>query len=65
MIGAYDALAEAVAEVKSGRLAFTVDQQAAEQGFQGIALAMRLIKGESVPDVLLIDTRVVTAETVK
>ena len=64
-VGAYDALAEAVAEVKAGKLMVTVDQQAAEQGFQGIALAMRLLKGESVPGVLLIETRLVTSETVK
>jgi len=64
-VAAYDALPEAVAEVKAGRLAVTVDQQAAEQGFQGVALAMRLIKGDTVADVLLIDTRLVTAETVK
>jgi len=64
-VAAYDALAEAVAEVKAGNLILTVDQQAAEQGFQGIALAMRLLKGESVPEVLLIETRLVTSETVK
>ena len=64
-VGAYDALDEAVAEVKAGRLMLTVDQQAAEQGFQGIALAMKLIKGESAPEILLIDTRLVTAESVK
>ena len=52
---------EAVAEVKAGRLAVTVDQQAAEQGFQGVALAVRLLKGESVPEQMLIDTRLVTA----
>ena len=62
---AYDALAEAVAEVRAGRLLVTVDQQAAEQGFQGVALAMRLLKGESVPEILLIDTRLVTAESLK
>jgi len=62
---AYDALAEAIAEVKAGNLLVTVDQQAGEQGFQGIALAMRLLKGESVPEVLLIETRLITAETAK
>lgn len=60
-VGAYDALAEAVAEVKAGRMAVTVDQQAAEQGFQGVAVAARLLKGETVPAVTLIDTRLVTA----
>jgi ribose transport system substrate-binding protein len=64
-VAAYDALDEAVAEVKAGRLAATVDQQAAEQGFQGIALAVRLLKGESVPEVMLIDTRLITAQSTK
>ena len=64
-VGAYDALSEAVAEVKAGRLLVTVDQQAAEQGFQGVALAMRRIRGESVPEILLIDTRLVSSESVK
>lgn len=64
-VAAYDALDEAVAEVKAGRLAVTVDQQAAEQGFQGVALAMRLLQGEEVPGVLLIDTRLVTRESTK
>jgi len=64
-VASYDALPEAIAEVKAGRLAVTVDQQAAEQGFQGIALAMRLLKGDTVSEVLLIDTRLVTSETVK
>lgn len=60
-VASYDALTEAVAEVKAGRLAVTVDQQAAEQGFQGIALAVRLLKGETVPALMLIDTRLITA----
>jgi len=64
-VGAYDALDEAVAEVKSGRLVVTVDQQASEQGFQGVALALRLLSGEQVPATLLIDTRLVTKETLK
>ncbi|GAB1391985.1 sugar ABC transporter substrate-binding protein [Rhodocyclaceae bacterium] len=64
-VAAYDALDDAVAEVKAGRLAVTVDQQAAEQGFQGIALAMRLLKGEAVPELMLIDTRLITASSVK
>jgi len=64
-VAAYDALDEAVAEVKAGRLAVTVDQQAAEQGFQGVALAMRLLKGESVPAVMLIEMRLVTLQATK
>lgn len=64
-LAAYDALDEAIAEVKAGRMACTVDQQAAEQGFQGVALAMRLLKGENVPGQVLIDTRLVTATSLK
>lgn len=62
-VAAYDALEEAVAEVKAGRLAVTVDQQAAEQGFQGVMLATRLLKGDAVPALMLIDTRLITAAT--
>jgi ribose transport system substrate-binding protein len=64
-LSAYDALDEAVAEVKAGRLAATVDQQAAEQGYQGVVLAMRLLRNESVPEVMLIDTRLITASSQK
>ena len=60
-VAAYDALEEAVAEVRAGRLAVTVDQQAAEQGFQGVLLASRLIRGDTVPALMLIDTRLITA----
>jgi ribose transport system substrate-binding protein len=62
-VAGYDALDEAVAAVKAGQLAVTVNQQAGEQGFQGVSLAVRLLHGESVPDVMLIDTRLVTRES--
>jgi ribose transport system substrate-binding protein len=62
-VAAYDALDEAVAAVKAGQLAVTVNQQAGEQGFQGVALAVRLLRGESVPDVMLVDTRLVTRKS--
>jgi len=61
LVVGYDALAEAITEIKSGHLAATVDQQAAEQGYQGVALALRLIKREKVPMVTMIDTRLVTS----
>ncbi|MFZ2309097.1 MAG: sugar ABC transporter substrate-binding protein [Rhodoferax sp.] len=57
----YDALAEAVSEIRSGHMAATVDQQAAEQGYQGVALALRLIQGKEAPATTLVDTRLVTA----
>ncbi len=64
-VAGYDALDEAVAAVKAGQLAVTVNQQAGEQGFQGVALSVRLLRGESVPDVMLIDTRLVTRQSLK
>ena len=64
-VAAYDALDEAVAEVKAGRLMVTVEQQAAEQGYQGIVLAKRLLNKESVPETMLIDTRLISAASLK
>jgi ribose transport system substrate-binding protein len=64
-VAAFDALNEAREAVKAGRLAVTVDQQAAEQGYQGVLLARREIDGESVPEQLLIETRLITAERVR
>lgn len=62
-VAGYDALEEAVIAVKAGQLAVTVNQQAGEQGFQGVALAVRLLRGQSVPEVSLIDTKLVTRES--
>lgn len=64
-VAGYDALDDAIAEIKAGRLAATIDQQAAEQGYQGILLALRLIKGEAVPKTTMIDTRLVTVSDLK
>ncbi|MBB1074120.1 substrate-binding domain-containing protein [Rhodoferax sp. 4810] len=61
MVAGFDALDEALTEIRSKRLAATVDQQAAEQGYQGVALALRLTQGSTVPAVTTIDTRLVTA----
>ncbi len=61
----YDALTEATAEIKAGRMSATVDQQAAEQGYQGVAMALQLIKGATAPALTLIDTRLVTAVDLK
>ncbi len=62
-VAGYDALAEALSEVKAGRLAATVDQQAAEQGYQGVVAAMRLVRGEPVEPVTTVPTRLITATT--
>ncbi len=62
-VAGYDALDEALTEIKLGRLLATIDQQASEQGYQGVALANRLAHGSSVPEMTLIDTRLVTDKT--
>lgn len=64
-VAGFDALAEAITEIKSGRMLATIDQQAAEQGYQGMALANRLAHASTVPEVTLIDTRLITAATAK
>ncbi len=61
----YDALQEAIGEIKAGRMAATIDQQAAEQGYQGIALAVKLIAGGQVAENTLIETRLVNAASLK
>jgi len=60
-VAGFDALGEAIAAIKAGSMAATIDQQAAEQGYQGIALALRLTRGDTVPEVTTIDTRLITA----
>ncbi|MDR3369798.1 substrate-binding domain-containing protein [Rhodoferax sp.] len=62
-VAGFDALNEALAEIRNKRMVATVDQQAAEQGYQGVALALRLTQGSSVPSVTTIDTRLITADT--
>jgi ribose transport system substrate-binding protein len=64
-IAGYDALNEAIGEIKAGRMIATVDQQAAEQGYQGVALAVKLIQGGKVPENTLIATRLITAAALK
>lgn len=61
LVSGYDALDEARAAVKNGTMAVTLDQQAAEQGYQGVALAVRALKGENVPATLIVDSHLVTA----
>ncbi len=64
-VAAYDALDEAREAIKAGWLTVTVDQQAAEQGYQGVVSAVRALEGETPPEVILIETRLVTAESLK
>ena len=65
LVAGYDAIDEARAAIKSGLMAASVDQQAGLQGYQGVALAVRALKGEILPPVTLVDASLVTAATLK
>lgn len=59
----FDALEQARAAVRAGRLAATVDQQAAEQGYLGVVYAVKALNGGTLPAETLVETRVITAAT--
>jgi ribose transport system substrate-binding protein len=62
LVAGYDALDEAKNAIREGRLAATVDQQAAQQGYLGIEYAVKAIQGKELPAVTLIDTQLVTKD---
>lgn len=65
LVAGYDAIDEAKAAIQSGLMAVSIDQQAGLQGYQGVALAVRALKGEPLPPVTLVEARLVTAATLK
>ena len=64
-IAGYDALTQAKEAIKDGTMLATVDQQAAEQGYQGVLFAHRALIGERLPSVILIDTKILTIENMQ
>jgi len=60
LVAAFDALELAVKAVNEGTLVATIDQQAAEQGYQGVVFAHKALAGEKLPEITLIDTLVIT-----
>ncbi len=63
LIAAYDALDEAIQAIRDGSLQVTVDQQPAQQGYQGVVFAHRALGGEQLPLVTLVSTRIITKES--
>lgn len=59
MVAGFDALAEALAAIDNGTLLCTVDQQPAEQGYLGVQFAVRAHNGETLPEEVLIDVRLI------
>lgn len=61
-VAGYDALEEARQAMRAGLMAASVDQQAAQQGFMGVAYAVRMLKGEKLAADTLLNTQLVTAK---
>ena len=65
LVGGFDALEEARGAIRAGQMAVTVDQRAAQQGYLGVTSALKLLRGEAVPKVLLVETQLVSAGGLK
>jgi len=65
LVAGYDALDEAKQAIQEGTLVVTIDQQAARQGYEGVNAAVKLLKGETVEPVVLVDVLVVTQDTLQ
>lgn len=62
-VAGFDALDEALQAIATGELRASVDQQADVQGYTGVDYALRLIRGETVPPVTMIDVVVIDEDT--
>lgn len=65
LVAGFDALEEAKLAIHQGKMTSTMDQQAAEQGYQGVQTAIRLVNADVVPEQVLVDARLITAEMLK
>lgn len=64
-VAGFDGLEEAKAAIRTGDLAVTVDQQPAQQGYQGIMTAVKLLRGEAVANDVRVEARLLTSEQLK
>ncbi len=60
-VAGFDALAEARSAIDKGLMVASIDQQAGEQGYQGVLYAMRLLKGEKLPTETLPNVKLIKA----
>lgn len=65
LVAGYDNLQEAQQAIMDGKMITTIDQQAALQGYTGVEYAIKLINGEKIPPLTLVDVILVTKETLK
>ena len=61
----FDNLDEARKAIQAGQMAATVNQQPDQQGYLGVMTALKLMRGESVPMEIEVDTRLVTPDSLK
>lgn len=64
-VAGFDALEEAKTAIHRGQMLVTIDQQAAQQGYQGVMTAIKLLRGETVPLLVEIEARAITAKDLK
>jgi ribose transport system substrate-binding protein len=62
LVAGYDNLEEAQAAIKQGKLAATIDQQAALQGYTGVRIAVDMIDGKAQPAETLVDIKLVNKD---
>ncbi len=63
LVAGFDNLQEAQQAIKIGDLQDTIDQQAAIQGYTGVDYALKMIEGQEVPSITMLDIILVTKET--
>lgn len=64
-VAGFDALEEAKTAIHHGQMLVTIDQQAAQQGYQGVMTAIKLLRGETVPAQVEIEAKAITAKDLK
>lgn len=65
LVASYDALDQAKEAVLAGTLQATVDQLPMEQGYQGVVYALKALRGESLPEITLVDTQLIIKATLE
>jgi len=64
-VAGFDALEEAKVAIHQGQMAVTIDQQAAQQGYQGVMTALKMLRGEAVPEQVLVEAKLISANDLK
>ncbi|MBA4380929.1 MAG: sugar ABC transporter substrate-binding protein [Sideroxydans sp.] len=65
LVAGFDALEEAKNAIYQGKMLVTIDQQAAQQGYQGVMAALKLLRKETVPLEIEIEAKAITAKDLK